>query len=354
MSVFIIAEAGVNHDGRLDRAIALVDAAASAGADAVKFQTFKADALASASAPRAAYQDRNTGDGETHLEMLRRLELSEDNHHLLQRHCRDKGIAFLSTPFDLGSLAFLVEGLGLDTIKLGSGELTNGPLLRAAARTGGKIILSTGMATLDEVRQALAMLAFAYDREEPPTQDGLRHALAGGTAMLADKVTLLHCTTEYPSPFVDVNLRAMATLTQAFGLSVGFSDHTDGIAMATAAVALGACMIEKHLTLDRTLPGPDHKASLEPPDFARMVAAVRQVEVALGDGTKQPAPSERANMVVARKSLVAARPIRCGELLTADNLAVMRPGNGASPMTYWDRLGQPADRDYAAGEVLSP
>lgn len=354
MSAFIIAEAGVNHDGKLDQAIALVDAAVEARADAVKFQTFKAEALASASAPRAKYQDRNTGDNLGQLEMLRRLELDDHAHQTLQRHCERRGIAFMSSPFDLGSLTYLVNVLELDTIKLGSGELTNAPLLRAVGRSGRRLILSTGMSDLDEIGEALAVLSIAYENDTLPTAAARQQARERGFDSLRDRVTLLHCTTEYPAPYAETNLRAMDTLRQAFHLPVGFSDHTDGIAVATAAVALGACVVEKHITLDRNLPGPDHKASLEPGHFAALVSAVRQVEMALGNGVKQVAPSERANMAVARKSMVTLTSIPKGEALTLDNVGVMRPGTGASPMTFWDRLGQRADRDYAAGEVLSP
>ncbi|WP_029008254.1 N-acetylneuraminate synthase [Azospirillum halopraeferens] len=356
MSVVVIAEAGVNHNGSPARALALVEAAADAGADAVKFQTFRAAKLARRGAPKAGYQTANGAAGDDQLAMLTALELDAAAHHAVARHCTALGITFLSSPFDEDSLRFLVEDLGVDRLKFGSGELTNGPLLLAAARTGRPMILSTGMATLGEVEDALALLAFGY--AAPAGAGPGRAAFAeawndpAARGLLADRVTLLHCTTEYPSPPDDANLRAMDTLRTAFGLPVGFSDHTEGTVVAAAAVARGAVMVEKHFTLDRTLPGPDHKASLEPPELAALVSAIRTVERALGDGIKTPRPSERANIPVARKSLVAARPIAAGEILTGDALTAKRPGTGRSPMDLWDALGRPAARDYATDDPL--
>lgn len=356
--IFIIAEAGVNHNGSLDMAFDLVDTAAEADADAIKFQTFKAERLASRDAPKAAYQTRTTGADESQFDMLKRLELDAAAHERLIARCKDRGIQFLSTPFDPESLDLLVNRLDLPIIKLGSGELTNGPLLLAAARSGRPIILSTGMGTLEEVGDALAVLAFGYTAaaQAAPERAAFEASLAApaARAMLAEKVTLLHCTTEYPAPFEDVNLRAMATLRDAFGLAVGYSDHTRGIAVTVAAAALGACTIEKHFTLDRTLPGPDHAASLEPGELTAMVQAIREVEAALGDGRKEPAPSERGNIAVARKSVVAAGPIAAGERLTLENLTVKRPGGGLSPMRLWEILDSTAGRDYAADEPLDP
>lgn len=355
MSVFVIAEAGVNHNGDHDMALALIDAAVDAGADAVKFQTFTANALVSADAPKAAYQNQTTDTGETQLEMLKRLELPYALHHQLVETCKEKGIKFLSSPFDETSLGFLVDELKLDTLKIPSGEITNGPLLLQAGISGRGIILSTGMSTLDEVEAALGVLAFGLtDADGEPSPDAFKDAFASdqGQAALKEKVTVLHCTTEYPAPFEDANLRAMATMRDAFGLKVGFSDHTPGIAVAIAAAALGATVVEKHFTMDRTLPGPDHKASLEPGELKDMVAGIRAVERAMGDGEKTPRPSEIKNMVIARKSLVALRPIKSGETFTEDNLGVKRPGGGISPMEYWDRLGQTLDRDVAEDEPL--
>ncbi len=352
---YIIAEAGVNHNGSLDLAQKLVYAAKDAGADAVKFQTFRADALASSAAPKAAYQERLTEAGESQLEMLKKLELSRDAHETLLALTRELGLAFLSTPFDLGSLRLLDE-LGLTTIKLPSGEITNAPLLFETARRGKQVILSSGMSTLGDTEDALSFLALGYlAPEAAPSLNAARDAYAApeARAVLEASVTLLHCTTEYPAPFEDVNLAVLGTLRTAFGLRVGFSDHTPGMAASVAAVALGAQVIEKHLTLDRTLPGPDHKASLEPADFAALVTAVRQVEQALGSRVKVPTASERPNRAVARKSLVAALPIRAGEPFTAANLTLKRPGTGVSPLYFYDYLGRAAERDFTADEVIS-
>lgn len=355
---YIIAEAGVNHNGSLDMARRLVDVAAEAGADAVKFQTFRADKLVTGTAPKAAYQTRTTEAAESQREMIRKLELSKEAHHILIDHCRAAGIQFLSTPFDLESVELLAQTLDLPRLKLPSGEITNAPLLLAAARTGKPLILSTGMSTLREVQEALGALAFGYcaPPDAVPSAAAFPEAYASpaGQDSLKQKVTLLHCTTEYPAPFNEVNLRAMGTLAEAFGLPVGFSDHTEGIAVPLAAVALGAAIIEKHFTLDRTLPGPDHKASLEPGELREMVTAIRRVEEALGTGVKEPAPSEKKNMSVARKSLVAATAIATGEPFTRDNLAVKRPGTGITPFRYWEFLGRPATRGYEPDEEIEP
>lgn len=349
MPVYIIAEAGVNHNGSLEQAIRLVDVASESGADAVKFQTFRADRLVSRTAAKAEYQARLTDAQESQHTMIRKLELDEAAHEVLALHCEKRGIEFLSTPFDLESLEMLVRKFDLSRIKLPSGDLTNAPLLLEAARTGKPIILSTGMSTLGEIEMALGVLAFGYsEKDEPPSIAAFEQAYASekwGRA-LQEKVTLLHCTTEYPAPFSEINLRAMATLQQAFGLPVGYSDHTQGIAIPVAAVALGAVIIEKHFTLDRNLPGPDHKASLEPNELKQMVLSIREVELALGASIKQPAASELKNRPVARKSLVAARDIRKGERFTQDNLVVKRPGDGVNPVHYWEWLGKIADRDY--------
>ena len=325
--VLVIAEAGVNHNGSIELAKSLVNAAADAGADIVKFQTFKADTIVSKTAQKADYQKRTTGTAETQYEMLKRLELSAADHEVLIDRCREKGIGFLSTPFDLDSIRYL-HSLGLSCTKVPSGEITNLPYLRAVNANGGKVILSTGMSTLDEVAAALKALKDC-------------------------EVSLLHCTTEYPCPPNEVNLRAMLTLKERFGLPVGYSDHTQGIEIPVAAVAMGATIIEKHFTLDRNMEGPDHKASLEPNELKAMVAAIRKVEVALGNGDKAPMPSERKNMPIARKSIVAARDIRRGEALTADNLAVKRPGTGISPMEIDRVIGRHAATDIAADGVLT-
>ncbi|APC07875.1 N-acetylneuraminate synthase [Neomoorella thermoacetica] len=329
--IFIIAEAGVNHNGDLQLARKLVDAAAEAGADAVKFQTFKAEEVVTPDAERAQYQkDNMPGKDESQLEMIKRLELSYAQFRELYAYCRQKGIIFLSSPFDQESIDFLAE-LGVPYFKIPSGEITNYPFLR---RIGGKkrpVILSTGMATLGEVEGALQVFREAGAKD----------------------ITLLHCTTSYPALPEEVNLRAMLTMKQAFALPVGYSDHTEGIAVPIAAAALGAEVIEKHLTLDRNLPGPDHRASLEPGEFKEMVVAIRQVEKSLGDGIKRPAPGEMTIMPAARRSLVAARDIAAGEIITESCLTAKRPATGIPP-NLWDVVvGRQARRDIAAGSILS-
>lgn len=353
--IYVIAEAGVNHNGDPERAIALVEAAAAAGADAVKFQTFNPGALATRTAPQADYQVRNEGDSGGQYAMLRRLVLSHEAHHQVLAESRRRGIAFLSSPFDAASASFLIENLGLRRLKLGSGELTNAPLLLEVAQAGCELIVSTGMATLEEIRESLGVLAFGYLGEGRPTSRADCHVLLDDPAtwtVLREKVCLLHCTTEYPCPVVDVNLRAMATLADAFGLPVGYSDHTEGLQVAIAAAAREATILEKHLTQDRSLAGPDHAVSLEPGEFATMVKAVRAVSLALGSAEKVATDVERKNLAVSRKSIVAARPIREGELFSEENLAVKRPGSGRSPMDYWDLLGKPAPRDYQIEELI--
>jgi N-acetylneuraminate synthase len=351
--VYIIAEAGVNHNGSLELAKQLVEVAARSGADAVKFQTFKAERLVSRLAPKARYQTETTGAAETQFEMIRKLELDEEAHRVLIKHCALCGIEFLSTPFDLESLE-LLTGLGISRIKIPSGDISNAPLLLEIARTGKPVILSTGMSTLGEIEDALGVLAFGYLGLSGPGMASFRAAYrsAAGQDALRGMVTLLHCTTEYPAPFAEVNLRCLGTLKVAFGLPVGYSDHTEGIAVPIAAVARGACVIEKHFTLDRSLPGPDHRASLEPGELAQLVSAIRCVEQALGSGRKGPTPSELGNLAVARKSLVAAAAIGEGETFSAGNLAVKRPGSGLSPMLYWEALGARAGRGFAADEEI--
>lgn len=354
--IYIIAEAGVNHNGSVDLARQLIEAAAEAGADAVKFQTFVAEELVSAGAPKADYQLRTTGGGDSQLEMIKKLELDREVHLLLVEYCKQNKIQFLSTPFDYPSLHLLVNVLNLGLIKIPSGEITNAPFLLEIARTGKPVLLSTGMSTLGEVETALGILAFGYTcAQQKPSTAGLHEAYCSpeGRQALRNKVTLLHCTTAYPAPFAEVNLRAMDTLGQAFSLPVGFSDHTPGIEVAIAAAAREARVIEKHFTLDRNLPGPDHKASLEPGELKQMVKAIRRVEEALGSPIKAPAPSEVKNIAVARKSLVAAKPIKKGELFTADNLGIKRPGSGLPPAMLWELIGNEALKDYEADEMIT-
>lgn len=352
---YIIAEAGVNHNGCLEMAKQLIEVAVEAGADAVKFQTFKSEKLVSRNAPKAAYQTKTTYSGESQLEMIKKLELSETDHKRLIEHCQRQGVQFLSTPFDLESVDLLAYTFALSRLKLPSGEITNAPLLLKASRTGKPIILSTGMSILGEIEIALGVLAFGYAQpEREPSLAAFQEAYYSETGQnaLQEKVVLLHCTTEYPAPFGEVNLRAMDTLRTAFGLPVGYSDHTSGVVVPIAAVALGAVVIEKHFTLDRGLPGPDHKASLEPGELKAMVRSIRQVEKALGSPLKAPTPSEVKNRPITRKSLVAEQEIRKGDLFTETNLTVKRPGNGISPMHYWEWVGKAASRDYERDEMV--
>lgn len=353
-SIYIIAEAGVNHNGDLDRAMALIDVAAASGADAVKFQTFSARRLASSTAPKAAYQQRTTDVHQSQLEMLRALELPPEWHEPLQQHARQKGIQFLSTAFDRESLAFL-ETINLPLYKIPSGELTNGPLLWDFARTGKPLVVSTGMASLSDVEQALAVLCHGmHEAEEPDSLHAVWRCWSDGMARtrLQERVSLLHCTSQYPTPLNEVNLLAMDTLSKAFHLPVGYSDHTQGNLVALAAVARGARIIEKHFTLDRSLPGPDHKASLEPDELTALVRDIRSLELAFGDGYKGPQPSEWDTRRAARQSLVTAQDVREGEVFTGQNLTTGRAGGGLSAMHYWDQIGQKAQRDYKAGETL--
>lgn len=330
-STYIIAEAGVNHNGDMALAKRLVEVAAQAGADAVKFQTFQADKLSTHSAPKAAYQ-REAGEvGESQHAMLKKLELNREDHLELIAYCAEQGIEFLSTGFDTDSLDMLNE-LGVSRFKIPSGEITNLPYLRHVAALGKPLILSTGMSDLGDIEAALAVLTQA------------------GCALT--QIHVLHCTTAYPTPAAEVNLRAMNTVAQAFGVAVGYSDHTLGTEVSIAAVALGARVIEKHFTLDRTLPGPDHKASLEPQELKALVSAVRNVERCLGEGTKRPSESELPNRIVARRSIVAAVPIRAGELFCAENLSAKRPGSGIPPMRWDDIIGRRAVRDFQADELI--
>lgn len=333
MRTFIIAEAGVNHNGDLELAKKLVAQAAAAGADAVKFQTFTTAKSISRGAPKADYQLASTGSTENQYEMVRKLELPRASHEVLLQACREHGIDFFSTAFDAESFDMLVE-LGVDRVKIPSGEITNLPLLRHMARLRLPVLLSTGMATLGEIEAAIAVI------EESGTPREL--------------ITILHCTTEYPAPMAEVNLMAIPALRSAFQLPVGYSDHTTGIEVPIAAVALGATVIEKHFTLDRSLPGPDHGASLEPDELAQMVSAIRNIEEALGDGVKRPTASELKNRAIARKSIVAAKPIYAGERFSPENLATKRPGTGISPMRWDEVLGRTAQRDYQEDEAIEP
>jgi N,N'-diacetyllegionaminate synthase len=331
LHTLVIAEAGVNHNGDMSMARELIDVAADAGADVVKFQTFSADRLVTMEAKKAAYQFANSDRNESQYDMLKRLELTSEMHDELISHCQRRQIEFFSTAFDLESLDYLM-GLGLSRIKVPSGEITNLPYLLQVGRSGRDVILSTGMSTLGEIEAALDVL------------------LGAGTPR--ERIVVLHCNTEYPVPIAEVNLRAMLSIGQAFGVRVGFSDHTEGIEIAIAAVALGATVIEKHFTLDRSLPGPDHRASIEPDELMRMVLSIRNVERAMGDGIKRPSFSELNNRPAARKSLVAAREIARGEIYSEDNLVAKRPGTGISPMRLGDVIGRRAPRSFAINELI--
>jgi N,N'-diacetyllegionaminate synthase len=325
--VYIIAEVGVNHNGSLELAMKCVDEAVKAGADAVKFQTFKSSKLVTKSASKAAYQTQNTNSSESQLEMLRKLELSYDDFIRLQKHCLSKNIDFLSTPFDDESAEFL-NSIHVDAFKIGSGDLNNTPFLSKIDTYGRPVLLSTGMSNLEEVKESLHV----FEKSQ---------------------VALLHCTSDYPAPVGEVNLLAMKTMFDEFGVITGYSDHTEGHEVTIAAIALGAKVIEKHFTLDRSLPGPDHQASLEPAQFSEMIRAVRLVEQALGDGVKRCMPSEENTKVVARKSLVIARPVKAGTLLSADDLIIKRPGTGIEPKNYDRVLGKKLLRDMDGDEMLS-
>ena len=328
--VLIIAEAGVNHNGSMEMAKQLIDAAAIAGVDYVKFQTFKAEKLVTKDAKQAEYQQRNAKD-DSQYTMLKKLELSEAQHEELIAYCKEKGVKFLSTAFDMESVEYL-HSLKLGLWKIPSGEITNFPYLKAIAQYGEPVILSTGMCEMEDVQNAVDVLC--------------KHGLK------KEQITVLHCNTEYPTPMQDVNLKAMLEIKDAIEVNVGYSDHTQGIEVPIAAVALGAEVIEKHFTLDRTLPGPDHKASLEPNELKAMVDAIRNIEQALGNGQKHVSESERKNRTIARKSIVAARDIKQGEMLTEENLCVKRPGNGISPMRWEDVVGSRATRDYKEDELI--
>jgi len=351
---FVIAEAGVNHNGSVGLAKALIDSAVAAGADAVKFQSFVTENMVTNDAERAQYQIANTGNSESQYQMLKRLELSHPQQRELFDYCTSKRIQFLSTPFDDESLKFLVQDLGLETIKVGSGELTNAPFLHQVASTAKHLILSTGMSTESEIRSALGVVAHAFTSKQPPSIEQFERSFDSGAGKRAitSRVTLLHCTTEYPAAPEEINLRAMQTMGERFECRIGFSDHSAGIHLAVAAVALGAKVIEKHLTTSRDLPGPDHRASLEPVEFKRLVADIRELEKALGDSIKKPTSSETKNISVARRSLVAARAIKAGEPFTVENIAVKRPGSGRSPFEYWSILGTRSPRDISKNEII--
>lgn len=329
MKVYIIAEAGVNHNGSIELAKKMVDKAKEVGADCIKFQTFISENIVTKTAVKAEYQRQQTGTAESQLDMLKNLELSFDEFDELNEYCKEKGIEFLSTAFDFESIDFL-DSIGMKRWKIPSGEITNLPYLIKIAKLGKPVILSTGMSTIEDIRAAVSVLK----------ENG------------SGEITVLHCTTEYPAPYYDVNLKAMNTIQSEFNVRVGYSDHTKGIEIPIAAVAMGAKIIEKHFTLDRNMEGPDHKASLEPNELKAMIDAIRNVELAIGDGIKKPAESEKKNLQVARKSIVAKRKILKGEYFSEVNLTVKRPGNGISPMKWFEVIGQIAKRDFEEDELI--
>lgn len=337
MSVFVIAEAGVNHNGDVERALAMVDVAKASGADAIKFQTFAADRLASPHAEKAEYQKRETGDGDQHA-MLKALEMSEEMHRALIQRCAEVGIEFMSTPFD-EEAADLLLGLGMARIKVPSGEIVSHPFLRHLAATDMPLILSTGMATLAEIQEALDVVARTRE-------------VHGHTASMAERVTVLHCTSNYPAEPDELNLRAMQTIAEATGLPVGYSDHSLGIAVAPAAVALGAQVIEKHFTLDRALPGPDHRASLEPDELTEMIRNIRTVERALGSSEKRPSESELKVRAVARRSVAARGDLPSGHVLSMSDLILLRPGTGIEPRDMERLVGRRLERALKAGDLF--
>jgi len=328
---FIIAEAGVNHNGSLELAKQLIDIAVEAGVDAVKFQTFKAEKVISKFAKKAEYQIQTTGKQESQLDMVKKLELDVDSHRILMKYCMEKNIMFLSTPFDHDSIELLTD-LGLEIFKIPSGEITNLPYLRHIGKLNKKVILSTGMSDMGEIEDALDIL----------TQSGTKK----------ENIIVLHANTEYPTPMEDVNLKAMVTIGKTFDIPYGYSDHTLGIEVDIAAVAMGACCIEKHFTLDKTMEGPDHKASLEPDELKAMVKAIRNLELAFGTGIKKPSNSESKNKEIARKSIVAKIDIKKGDILTEENLTIKRPGNGINPMRWDEIVGTIATKDYNEDELI--
>ena len=355
-NTLIIAEAGVNHNGSMEIARNLIDAAADSGADAVKFQSFVASSLVTSTAKKAGYQIAQTGSNENQLEMLSRLELSYTQQRELFEYCKTREIEFLSTPFDGASLNFLVNDLGLSTIKVGSGELTNAPFLLEVAQRANKIILSTGMSTLDEVRAALGVIAFGLTAQSDarPSITAFKNSLASesGNAAIRERVTILHCTTDYPTLPSDMNLLAMITLRNEFSCSIGLSDHSIGTFIAVSAVAMGAKVIEKHLTISRNLSGPDHRGSLEPDEFKTLVSNIRDIEQALGKTEKLPTVTEIENQKVARRSIVARTAINRGDIFSTDNIEIKRPGTGRSPFEYWELLGTKCTRDIAEDELI--
>lgn len=353
--IYIIAEAGVNHNGSLELACRLIDKAVESGADAVKFQTFKTENLVTKEAKQADYQVKNIGEKTSQFEMLKKLELSYDEFIRLKAYCDEKKIEFLSTPFDQESVDFLVHGLKMNTVKIPSGELTNSPFIHYIATKRKSIILSTGMATMEDIHESLSFIAYglAYPEKQVQIKDVQQfYQTSKAKKWLKEYVTVLHCTTEYPTPYTDINLQAMDYLKRELDVNIGLSDHSEGIYIPIAGVARGAQVIEKHFTISRLLPGPDHLASLEPDELSEMIKAIRIIEQSFGEDAKMPTLNEQCNKVVARKSLVAAQTIKCGEIFTEENVIVKRPGNGMAPSQFWLLLGNKATKNYEEDELI--
>lgn len=358
MACYIIAEIGVNHNGETQLAKELIIAAKVAGADAVKFQTFRASELVTKSGEKANYQKETTSVQESQLTMLEKLELSHQQHHELYEFCQQQQITFLSTPFDTSSVKFLTQELGLTKLKISSGDLTNAPMLLACAQTGCQIIISTGMATISDIEQALGVLAYGYSSKSTGVElkvEDFDSAYQSelGQSLLKKNISILHCTTDYPAKLIDINLNVLDTYKREFDLPIGYSDHSLGTLVSAAAVAKGACIIEKHITLDKNMQGPDHRASIEPDEFLALVNTIRDVETILGHSEKLPTVAEQLNMPIARKSLVAATTIKKGEYFNEENIAIKRPGNGLPPIDYWQILNKKASKDYQIDELLS-
>lgn len=353
--VYVIAEVGCNHNGSLELAKKMTRVASKMGVDCVKFQMFKTENLMTQYAPKAKYQLTTTDKSESQFDMTKKLELGVEDHNELVKICKECGVDYFATPFDSDSLHLLINKCNLNMIKIPSGEITNAPFLLEIAQMHRPVILSTGMSTLGEIEDALSILAYGYLRNDLPRSiDDVKefYFTDEAQAALQKNVSLLHCTTEYPAPSESVNLKCMETMARAFHLPVGYSDHTEGIEISMAAVALGATIIEKHFTLDRSLPGPDQKASIEPNELKAMVNGIRMIEKAIGDGIKIPSVAERKNMAIARKSIVAKKIIKKGELLTPENLTEKRPGDGTSPFYYFDMVGTAASKDYEPDEKV--
>ena len=356
--VYVIAEAGVNHNGDLQQAFKLIDVAVKASADAIKFQSFKANNVASFAAQKADYQKKTTSKFQSHLEMLKNLELNEDDFFKINDYCKNKNIDLIVSAFDHDSLQFITDKLGVSILKIPSGEITNGPFLLTHSLKGLDIILSTGMSTLNEIKLALSILAFGFvnsnNNKIKPSLKNFKKAYNSflGKKLLKEKVTILHCTSEYPAPIVDINLNAMINIRDSYNLSVGYSDHSEGYLVSIVAASMGAKIIEKHFTSDKNMKGPDHKASLNPKELKTMIEMIRKIEIIKGSSNKELYKSEQKNVSIVRKSLVAKNKIRSGEIFSSNNITFKRPFNGKSPMEYWQMIGTRAEKDYEEDEPI--